>query len=215
MFDLEQSIADWRKQMIAAGIKAPVPLEELESHLREEFERQIQSGASEQEAFQRTVLQIGRPKELKTEFLKGGHLFSLLGNNKFMAIDRILGTLWLVLFCWGFVTMSRLYIWRLTSGHAGESLVLRFDPVELLQLAIWGAGILGSILVIRGTKLGRWIVGSIAGLYTLFMLSVLFHLIQSIRPFSVVEVGSFAAFYAITAGLMLLPRHSNVMPARH
>ena len=38
MFDLEQAIAEWRKQMLAAGIKAPVPLDELESHLREEVE---------------------------------------------------------------------------------------------------------------------------------------------------------------------------------
>ena len=39
MFDLEQSITNWRKQMLAAGIKSPVPLEELEIHLREEIER--------------------------------------------------------------------------------------------------------------------------------------------------------------------------------
>ena len=30
MFDLEQAIAGWRRQMQAAGIKTPVPLEELE-----------------------------------------------------------------------------------------------------------------------------------------------------------------------------------------
>lgn len=35
MFDLEQSIAEWRRQMLAAGIKTPVPLEDLEIHLRE------------------------------------------------------------------------------------------------------------------------------------------------------------------------------------
>jgi hypothetical protein len=29
MFKLEQSIMEWRRQMLAAGIKAPVPLEEL------------------------------------------------------------------------------------------------------------------------------------------------------------------------------------------
>ena len=29
-------MTDWRRQMIAAGIKTPVPLEELEIHLREE-----------------------------------------------------------------------------------------------------------------------------------------------------------------------------------
>ena len=36
MPDLEQSIGEWRKQMIAAGIQSPVPLDELESHLRDE-----------------------------------------------------------------------------------------------------------------------------------------------------------------------------------
>ena len=37
MFGLEQAIADWRQQMLAAGIKTPVPLEELEIHLREDI----------------------------------------------------------------------------------------------------------------------------------------------------------------------------------
>ena len=41
MFDLEKSIKDWRWQMFAAGIETPVPLEELEIHLRDEIERQI------------------------------------------------------------------------------------------------------------------------------------------------------------------------------
>ena len=40
MFDLEKAIANWRKQMLAAGIKMPAPLEELEIHLREEIEQQ-------------------------------------------------------------------------------------------------------------------------------------------------------------------------------
>ena len=33
MFSLEQAIIRWRRRMLAAGIKTPVPLEELESHL--------------------------------------------------------------------------------------------------------------------------------------------------------------------------------------
>lgn len=70
MFDLEQSIADWRKQMIAAGIKTPVPLEELEIHLREEIERQMRSELNEQNAFEISVQQIGQAKPLKTEFKK-------------------------------------------------------------------------------------------------------------------------------------------------
>jgi hypothetical protein len=78
MFDLEQSIANWRQQMLAAGIKAPVPLEELESHLREEIERQIKSGMDAQRAFEITVSQIGEAKELKTEFATDSRLMSIL-----------------------------------------------------------------------------------------------------------------------------------------
>jgi hypothetical protein len=72
MFDLEKSIADWRRQMLAAGIKTPVPLEELEIHLREEIERQMKLGLSEQEVFVFAVGKIGQPKKLKNEFQKVG-----------------------------------------------------------------------------------------------------------------------------------------------
>jgi len=41
MFDLEEKIAEWRRQMLVAGIKTPAPLDELEGHLREEIELQI------------------------------------------------------------------------------------------------------------------------------------------------------------------------------
>ena len=75
MFDLEQAIADWRKQMLAAGIQAPVPLDELEIHLREEIERQMKSGLSEQKAFEISVQQIGQPKQIKSEFNKSERTF--------------------------------------------------------------------------------------------------------------------------------------------
>jgi hypothetical protein len=71
MFNLEQSIAGWRQQMLAAGIQTPVPLEELEIHLREEIERQVKSEMNEQTAFEISVRQIGQPKVLKDEFKKG------------------------------------------------------------------------------------------------------------------------------------------------
>jgi hypothetical protein len=72
MFDLEQSIVDWRKQMLAAGIKTPAPLEELEIHLREEIELQMKSGLNGQEVFNSVVRQIGTAHALKNEFRKAG-----------------------------------------------------------------------------------------------------------------------------------------------
>jgi len=75
MFNLEQSIAEWRRQMLAAGIKTPVPMEELESHLREEIERQMKSGLNEQKAFEVSVQRIGQPKMLNSEFKKSERTF--------------------------------------------------------------------------------------------------------------------------------------------
>jgi hypothetical protein len=68
MFDLEQAIADWRQQMLAVGIKTPVPLEELETHLREDVAGQKKTGVSEPVAFAAAVQRIGRAEDLKLEF---------------------------------------------------------------------------------------------------------------------------------------------------
>jgi hypothetical protein len=70
MFNLEQAVTDWRGQMLAAGIKTPVPLDELESHLREDVEHQVDSGVSTQQAFDAAVRRIGQGGALKTEFGK-------------------------------------------------------------------------------------------------------------------------------------------------
>jgi hypothetical protein len=51
MFNLDQAIAEWRRQMRTAGIKSSRALEELESHLREEIQGQMQSGMDAPSAF--------------------------------------------------------------------------------------------------------------------------------------------------------------------
>jgi len=71
MFDLDQAIAEWR-QMIAAGIKAPVPLDELEGHLRDDIEEQMRSGLTAPRAFEAAVERIGQAHALKLEFTKAG-----------------------------------------------------------------------------------------------------------------------------------------------
>ena len=70
MFDLEQSITQWREQMLAAGIQSPVPLEELENHLREEVEQQFRAGLNAQQVFEAAVQRIGQAKMLRKEFKK-------------------------------------------------------------------------------------------------------------------------------------------------
>jgi hypothetical protein len=75
MFNLQQAIADWRQKMLAAGIETPVPLEELELHLREEVERQVDRGVSAEEALALAVKNVGAASSLKSEFQKAGSIY--------------------------------------------------------------------------------------------------------------------------------------------
>jgi hypothetical protein len=88
MFDLEKAISDWRRQMQAAGIKNPATVDELESHLREDVDREVQSGSSKEEAFQAAVKRIGLPNSLKSEFAKvPRRKWALLGMLKGLLVD--------------------------------------------------------------------------------------------------------------------------------
>jgi hypothetical protein len=90
MCDFEQKISEWRKQMLAAGVKSPVPLEELEAHLREEIERLVKSGLNEQSAFETSAAEMGRPEKLNCEFKKNERTSM---KNKLLILAGILGVL--------------------------------------------------------------------------------------------------------------------------
>ena len=70
MFDLEQAIAEWRLQMLSAGVKSVELLDELESHLHDAVEHQRRLGLDMQEAFETASRQIGQTGILKREFDK-------------------------------------------------------------------------------------------------------------------------------------------------
>lgn len=72
MFNLEQAITKWRRQMTAEGLKNSAVLDELESHLREDIERQLHHGANAQQAFEVAVKNIGAASALRMEFRKSG-----------------------------------------------------------------------------------------------------------------------------------------------
>lgn len=70
MFNLEQSIAKWRQQMLGAGIRTPKPLNELEGHLREDIRVLVSAGEPEARAFELAVSRLGSPGSVQTEFDK-------------------------------------------------------------------------------------------------------------------------------------------------
>src|ERR1700722_1093646 len=72
MFNLNVAIKEWRRRILAAGVKNPNILDELENHLREDVEQRMQGGVGEGDAFEVAVRSIGQPATLQNEFAKSG-----------------------------------------------------------------------------------------------------------------------------------------------
>ena len=70
MFNLESSITEWRRQMLAAGVKSPNVLAELESHLRADIRALEGSGKAADEAFRLAIQRFGSAGSLQSEFAK-------------------------------------------------------------------------------------------------------------------------------------------------
>lgn len=143
MFNLEQSIVEWRRQMIAGGVTTPELLEELESHLREEIEQQIKSGLSESEAFKIAVQNIGHAGLLKAEFKNARSFAEWLGQDKDTRINRILGLLWLIYSAGGFILIAMTLLEFFRAPNPGMT------PGLLLALLLAGIYLLGIIASIR------------------------------------------------------------------
>jgi hypothetical protein len=83
MFNLERAITEWRQQMIAGGVRNPAVLDELEGHLRESVERQVQPGIGVAQAFAAAVSHLGKPGPLREEFSKIGETGEVFGRLRY------------------------------------------------------------------------------------------------------------------------------------
>ena len=70
MLDLEKAIKQWRKKLRKIEALEDGYIAELESHLRDEIDSLIQSGESEEEAFEKAIADIGLPNGIGEEFHK-------------------------------------------------------------------------------------------------------------------------------------------------
>ena len=95
MFDLEQAIADWRREMRAAGLGNREQLDELESHLREDVDAQTNAVIAVREAFDAAVQRLGGATALETEFQAAEA--DLPMKNKSLEILIIVGALFIEL----------------------------------------------------------------------------------------------------------------------
>jgi hypothetical protein len=175
MFDLEKKIADWRERMLAAGIKSPVSLEELESHLHDEIERQMKLGLSEQKSFFAAIEKIGDAELLNREFKKAN---SLINHNRVYSIVLVTTA-----FC---AAMSSGVCWFLADLHTTEPLG-RIPPWALPWVAALDVAYTIAIVITlfvrqcrpksgrRFTRFLNWAIlpafpgGTIVGIYGLWV----------------------------------------------
>ena len=70
MRHLDARISAWRKELAASGSIGRDSLRELESHLLDAIDEELEGGADLNRAFATAVAQVGSPEELSKEFHK-------------------------------------------------------------------------------------------------------------------------------------------------
>jgi hypothetical protein len=186
MFDLNQSITEWRKRMAAGGIKTPAILDELESHLREDVELQTRAGSDVEKAFTAAVQKIGSASALKREFKKSTAVnlvekMMVAIAAVFVAFGIFLTTVTLIL-CYG----------SFAERFAG------FTALAFLLLAGFGWPYVAPFLPVILRKRDRWAaqVGCLLGGFGLatFYVQVIVHPFQTRGDGILPAIGFWAAF---------------------
>lgn len=103
MFNLDQAISNWRKQMLAAGIKSGEVLDELESHLREDVEQAMRSSVSAERAFREAVRRVGAAESLNREFAKVRRPVARFSHNTVRAVYLATAAFVLAVETWTFM----------------------------------------------------------------------------------------------------------------
>lgn len=132
MFDLDTKIMEWRKQMLASGVKPPVLLDELEGHLREEIERQVKSGVNDEAAFKSALEKIGAAGSLKVEFAKVEKQRRSAKQAKLMPTFILMTIVVFAMFIWALLffrvgNFSELTSRQELSGYGALTLMLLFS----------------------------------------------------------------------------------------
>jgi len=141
MFDIDQAILKWRRQMVDGGITATSTLDELESHLREDVETNVRSGQNVQQAFEGAVERLGQASLLRCEFEKDEKAKQVPRHNHLLRIRVLaialiafygLGALWAVVAFFSTGMSPPLF------KALASSLVFVAGGIGLLKLKRWG-----------------------------------------------------------------------------
>jgi len=177
MFDKEQALRRWRQEMTEGGIKTPVTLEELESHLLADFEALTAAGRTEQEAFVLAAARLGQPAAVTGEFKKlqrplltpariAALLIAVVGlplglataASPSVAQERLGGLLWAHV-----ATLATGYVAALLAGMFAMSYVVcrLFDSISPSRLQWLDRAVFGCVAAAAGLSVIGFALGVI------------------------------------------------------
>lgn len=202
MFNLEQSISNWRQQMRKAGITNREDLDELESHLRDEIDGQMRSGHDEPAAFDLAAQQMGQTGSLTGEFRKVGAKIHRVSG---VVTGVVCVPLTVLILALGVLTFSglgmTLFQEILALQALGLTLLIAFQWRRLIRY-------LPIVRTLRGRIAGAACANALVfGLFNAFTHLILPHLRLTDEPGSFVAL--FWAFIPVAAVLCLT--HGFVM----
>ena len=155
MFNLDHAIEKWRGKLFAAGIRKSTSLDELEIHLREHIARLRSEGNDVETAFDATIQKMGQIDMLKREFAKAEGFSGWLDHCQSRGTQRVLAVIWMAASCCLLALTLVIIIYvRLGPARTYPTETLRMGLVMLFAVC----GIVGSILLSRGSRWGRRIV---------------------------------------------------------
>jgi cytochrome c biogenesis factor len=142
MFDLDWHIQSWRKE--AAGPLAATPelLDELEAHLRDEFDRLTAVGESAEHAWACAMRKLGDPRPLAGEFAKLQTGFWLPARLAGVALALVV------------LLVTGLVVVRLAAGRAGPLLGVHVVLITAGYASLFATGFLGVCAVVARAATG-------------------------------------------------------------
>jgi hypothetical protein len=196
MFSLDQAIMEWRRRMIAGGIKAESVLDELESHLREDVERQMRSGINQEQAFDAAARRIGKGDALNAEFAK-------VSVNKAARVGKVLGiACCLVTLPFSVLAAPRfLTVPELTAGQRLLGLIAVL--LTFLSIASWRfSHRFLPVIANQKIRMATAIACGVAGLAWLYIFGALLPTVILPRLFSVASTGELRPVFAMAIAVL-------------
>lgn len=145
MFELEEAVRQWRADLRDAGIRELKTIDELESHLREQF-NSLASEMRAELAFELATHRLGQPHQLRSEFAKTEWRFASLAWQALM------------IFVAGFCGYVAIYFAGMLSPDVGEERSRMIVSMLILATGALGAAVLPRFLPQMKTIRARQIV---------------------------------------------------------